>query len=86
MTGNTISFQLGGIPQQMSVTGFSIALGLHTEVEVLSPHFEGFQRAFMQSRSLNNELTEFWTTIGNGVFSSSNPFDSYIRAPMIRLL
>ncbi|KAF5812828.1 hypothetical protein HanXRQr2_Chr03g0091051 [Helianthus annuus] len=85
----TVSFSLGRQVYEMNMARFAIVSGLYTKEEVKRPEFVACLRgAYTKVRDYNvgaNELREFWSTISDHSFSTTNLITS-VRNPVYRYL
>ncbi|XP_035831085.1 uncharacterized protein LOC118480390 [Helianthus annuus] len=85
--GTTVLFSFGRQVYEMNVLRFAIVSGLYTEEEVKRPEFATYLRgAYNKPRDCSvggTELKEFWKTISNRPFGSTNLITS-VRNPVYR--
>ncbi|KAJ0639770.1 hypothetical protein HanLR1_Chr16g0607461 [Helianthus annuus] len=83
--GTTVLFSLGRQVYEMNMASFSIVSGLYTEEEVKRPEFVTYlQGAYSKPRDCGvgaTELREFWSTISDHPFTTTNLITS-VRNPV----
>nr|GEZ01827.1 hypothetical protein [Tanacetum cinerariifolium] len=83
---DTLCFQLGGARRKMTWRQFILALGLHTEEEIVESGFGAYWSNSERVIPDNGDLNDYWMKISSDMdFLGSAPSYVFIRDPVRRL-